>query len=207
VNTRIKICGITNREDALAATSYGADAMGFIAVEGSPRYVSEQDFFEIAEDAPLFVTRVVVVNMAEDAENYCAEYVQHYSDTAGTSLLHAPFRIRAFRIRDEASLREIADYPDAVGAILLDTYHKDKLGGGGETFDWDLAREAKRLTDKPIILAGGLTPENVQDALEAVRPYAVDVSSGIEASLGVKDHAKVKAFIRAVREWDLRQDG
>jgi phosphoribosylanthranilate isomerase len=203
--TRIKICGITNRQDALAAVSYGADVLGFIGVEGSPRYVSEQDFFEIAEDAPLFVTRVMVVDKAEDAEEYCAEYVQHYTDTAGTARLHAPGRIRAFRIRDESSLREIADYPDDVGAILLDTYHHDKLGGSGETFDWALAREAKSLTDKPIILAGGLTPENVQDALEAVRPYAVDVSSGVETTPGVKDHAKVKAFIQAVHEWDLRQ--
>ena len=79
------------------------------------------------------------------------------------------------------------------------------LGGSGETFDWSLAVRAKALTDRPVILAGGLTPENVQDALEAVRPFGVDVSSGVEASPGVKDYAKVSAFVRAVREWDLRQ--
>ena len=86
-------------------------------------------------------------------------------------------RIRAFRMRDESTLREIETYSEPVGAILLDTYHKDMLGGSGETFDWSLAARAKALTDRPIILAGGLTPENVQDALEAVRPYGVDVSS------------------------------
>lgn len=204
--TRIKICGITNTEDLEAAVAYGADALGFIGVPSSPRYVSEQGFFEIAEDAPLFVPRVVVVDKAEDAEEYCAEYVQHYSNTARDSLGSAPRRIRAFRVRDEASLRELAEYAHPVGAVLLDTYHSDKLGGGGETFDWELAREAKRLTDRPVILSGGLTPDNVQDALEAVHPYAVDVASGVEASPGIKDHAKVRAFIRAVREWDIRQE-
>lgn len=204
--TRIKICGITNTDDLEAAVAYGADALGFIGVKGSPRYVSEQDFFEIAEDAPLFVPRVVVVNAPEDAEEYCAEYLQFYTDTEDNALGVAASRIRAFRVHDAASLQELADYTYPVGAILLDTYHQDKLGGSGETFNWELAQEAKRLTDRPLFLAGGLTPENVQDALECVRPYGVDVSSGVEASPGIKDHAKVKAFIRAVREWDLRQD-
>jgi phosphoribosylanthranilate isomerase len=203
--TRIKICGITNKDDMEAAVSYGADALGFIGVKGSPRYVSEQEFFEIAEDAPLFVPRVVVVERTEEAEEYGAEYVQNYSDTAHDSFVSIPPRIRTFRMRDAASLEELKNYSYPVSAILLDTYHKDKLGGSGETFNWELAREAKRLTDKPILLAGGLTPENVPDALEAVHPYAVDVSSGVEASPGVKDHAKVLAFVRAVREWDLRQ--
>ena len=201
---RVKICGITNTEDLSAAVAYGADALGFIGVQGSPRYVSEQAFFEIAEDAPLFVPRVVVVDKPEDAEEYCAEYIQFYTDTRDNALGAAPSRIRAFRVRDEASLRELAAYTYPVGAVLLDTYHADKLGGSGETFNWDLAREAKRLTDRPLILAGGLTPDNVQDALEAVRPYGVDVSSGVEAAPGLKDHAKVRAFIRAVRAWDLK---
>ena len=195
--TRIKICGLTNAEDVLAAAAYGADALGFIAVKGSPRYVSEQDFFEIAEHAPLFVPRVVVVNAPEDAENYCAEYVQFYTDTDDNALGWAHSRIRAFRVRDEASLRELADYTYPVGAVLLDTYHPDKFGGAGQTFDWGLAQEAKRLTDRPLILAGGLTPDNVQDALQSVRPFAVDVASGVESAPGVKDHAKIRAFIRA----------
>lgn len=193
--------------DALAAAEAGADALGFIAVPGSPRFVPPEVYHEISAALPLFVKRVVVAFRPEDAEEYLAEYVQHYEDTVDKSRFRrgAAWRIRAFRMRDETSLAEVAAYPDPVGAVLLDTYHKDALGGSGETFDWSLAARAKALTDRPIILAGGLTPENVQDALTAVRPYAVDVASGVEAAPGVKDHAKLRAFIRAVREWDLAQ--
>ena len=88
----------------------------------------------------------------------------------------------------------------------MDAYHKDKLGGSGETFNWDLAIEAKRRFDVPIILAGGLTPDNVEEAIAKVQPYAVDVSSGVEAEPGRKDHAKLKAFLQAVRRADLRRD-
>lgn len=205
--TRIKICGITNRQDALFAAEAGADALGFIAVPGSPRYLSIQRQFEIAETLPLFVQSVVVVQKPEDAEEYWLNFVQYYEET---DLWHQAVnsrekRIRAFRMRDESSLREIEAYQEPVGAILLDTYHKEMLGGSGETFDWSLAVKAKALTDRPVILAGGLTPENVADALEAVRPYGVDVSSGVEVSPGEKDYAKIKGFVRAVREWDVRQ--
>ena len=201
--TRIKICGLTNLHDAQAAVAAGADALGFIAVPGSPRYVDGQTYYEITTDLqPLFVQCVAVVQRPDGAEEYVPDYVQHYQDLPAWGL--ASSRIRAFRMRGESSLREIEAYRDPVGAILLDTYHQDKLGGSGETFDWSLAAQAKSLTDRPIILAGGLTPDNVQDALDAVRPYAVDVSSGVESSPGVKDHVKMKAFVRAVREWDLR---
>ncbi len=205
--TRIKICGIASGLDALAAADAGADALGFIAVPGSPRYLPPEFYSEISAALPLFVKRVVVAHRPEDAEEYLAEYVQHYEDTTDKSRFRrgAQWRIRAFRMRDESSLAEIAAYSDPVGAVLLDTYHKDTLGGSGETFDWSLAARAKALTDRPVIVAGGLTPDNVQDALEAVRPYAVDVASGVESSPGIKDHAKIKAFVRAVREWDLAQ--
>ena len=205
--THIKICGITNRPDALAAAEAGADALGFIAVPGSPRYVDTQQQFEISEDLPLFVRCVVVVQRPEDAEEYGLDYVQYYEDTPhwNCAVGFREERIRAFRMRDESSLQEIEIYTETVGAILLDTYHEGMLGGSGEAFDWSLAARAKTVTDRPIILAGGLTPENVQEALEAVRPFAVDVASGVESVPGVKDHAKVRAFVRAVREWDLRQ--
>ncbi len=206
--TRIKICGVSNGLDAMAAADAGADALGFIAVPGSPRFLPPEVYSEISAALPLFVKRVVVAHRPEDAEDYLAEYVQHYEDTTDKSRFRrgAQWRIRAFRMRDETSLAEIAAYPGPVGAVHLDTYHKDTLGGSGETFDWSLAVRAKQLADRPIILAGGLTPDNVKDALDAVRPYAVDVSSGVEASPGVKDHAKIKAFVRAVREWDLAQN-
>lgn len=205
--TRIKICGISNGLDAIAAANAGADALGFIAVPGSPRFVPPEVYHEISATLPLFVKRVVVAYRPEDAEEYLAEYVQHYEDTTDKSRFRrgAAWRIRAFRMRDESSLAEIAAYPDPVGAVLLDTYHKTMLGGSGEAFDWSLAARAKTLTDRPIILAGGLTPDNVKEALDAVHPYAVDVASGVEAAPGVKDYAKLNAFVRAVREWDLAQ--
>jgi len=205
--TRIKICGISNGLDAAAAAEAGADALGFIAVPGTPRFVPPEVYHAISAALPLFVKRVVVAHRPEDAEEYLAEYVEHYADTTDKSRFRrgAAWRIRAFRMRDESNLAEIAAYPDAVGAVLLDAYHKDRLGGSGEMFDWSLAVRAKALTARPVMLAGGLTPENVTAALDAVRPYAVDVSSGVESSPGVKDHAKVRAFIRAVRAWDLGQ--
>ena len=206
--TRIKICGISNQEDALRATEGGADALGFIGVPGSPRFVTPEVYGEISEALPPFVKRVIVVLKPEDAEDYPADYVQHYADTTdkGRFRRGSPWRIRAFRMRDAASLQELADYADPVGAVLLDAYHPNMLGGAGETFNWDLAVRAKALTDRPVLLAGGLTPDNVQAALEIVRPYGVDVASGVEARPGVKDAAKLRAFIRAVREWDLRQE-
>jgi len=114
--------------------------------------------------------------------------------------------VRAFRVRDASSLKEIETYcaqfmPDA---IHLDTYHKEKLGGSGEAFNWELAIEAKQRFTLPIVLAGGLTPENVEEAILRVRPYAVDVSSGVESEPGRKDHAKLRAFIQAVKRADAR---
>ena len=205
--TFIKICGLTNRPDALAAAEAGANLLGFIGVPGGPRYLDTQQHWEITEDLPPFVQRVIVVQQPGDDEEYGSDYVQHYGDTEWATRASgmAWKRIRVFRMRDESSLAEIAAFKEPVAAIHLDTYHKDKLGGAGETFDWSLAVRAKALTDRPIMLAGGLTPENVQAALGAVRPYAVDVASGVESSPGVKDWAKMKAFVRAVREWDLRQ--
>ncbi len=205
--TRIKICGLTNQSDALAAADAGADALGFIAVPGSVRCLSPETYQEISATLPLFVKRVVVSHRPEDAEDYLGEYVQYYEDTADKSRFRrgSQWRIKAFRMQGESSLAEIEAFSEPVGAILLDAYHKDKLGGAGETFDWSLAVRAKALTEWPVILSGGLTPENVQDALETVRPYGVDVASGVESAPGIKDHAKIKAFVRAVREWDLRQ--
>jgi phosphoribosylanthranilate isomerase len=196
--TRIKICGITNLADARAAISFGADALGFIGVPSSPRYITPETFAEIEAALPPYVGRVAVVQRPEDAAPYAADYVQYYEES--TAPIRAGTRhIRCFRMKDESSLAEIKAFALAVTAFHLDTYHKDKLGGSGEVFNWDLAVEAMRRTDKPIILAGGLVPENVAEAVRAVRPYAVDVSSGVEAEPGRKDHEKLRAFIEAVR--------
>jgi phosphoribosylanthranilate isomerase len=210
--TRIKICGITNGEDARAAVDYGADALGFIMVPESPRFVRNADcLVQIIRGVPPFVGRVAVMRDAsnldclptDDAEDLFDTF-QLYDNTCWPSNGDARL-VFAARIRDCASLDQV-DTSIEWDALLLDTFHKDKLGGSGETFNWDLAVEAKERFGKPIILAGGLTPENVGEAIAKVRPYAVDVSSGVEAEPGRKDHAKLKAFIRAVREADRLLD-
>jgi phosphoribosylanthranilate isomerase len=216
--TRIKICGITNREDALAAVAYGADALGFIFVPGTPRYMGQNpELDSILHSLPPFVSPVGVCldwTSAALLRGTAIDTIQYYGEPsepieAPTEMNPGRFAggkrmLRAFRVRDEASLeeieREIAVFRPH--ALHLDAYHPKMLGGAGTTFNWDLAVEAKRRFDLPIVLAGGLTPDNVGDAIHAVRPYAVDVSSGVEAEPGRKDHDRLRAFIRAVHETD-----
>lgn len=203
--TRIKICGLTNNEDARVAVDAGADALGFIAVPNTPRYVSPDDARSAMLGLPPFVTRVIVVKNPLESVGYPADTLQYYANDAALPAKNFR-RIRVFRIRDETSLNEIAEYRFTPDAILLDAYHESALGGAGVTFDWKLALHAKEmLGDLPIILAGGLTPDNVAEAVLSVRPYAVDVSSGVEAEPGRKDHDKVRRFIAAVRQIDLSQ--
>jgi phosphoribosylanthranilate isomerase len=208
--TRVKICGITNGEDALAAIRLGAHALGFIFVPDTPRFIGDGDRFErLAEGLPPFVGRVGVC--AEPAQIPGERMrrltaIQFYSDGTDAGTEAHPDRIQAFRISDAASLAQV-DAALARGrpsAIFLDAFRKDKLGGSGETFDWDIAVEARRRFSLPLILAGGLTPDNVEEAVERVRPFAVDVSSGVEAEPGRKDHARLKAFIDAVHRADER---
>lgn len=198
--TRIKICGITNAEDARAAVQLGADALGFIGVPDTPRYVSPEEMRTASAGLPPFVNRVVVVREMLASAGYSTDTIQYYS---GDNVAPGFRRIRVFRIKDETSLAELRDYRYTPDAVLLDAFHDTTLGGAGKTFDWSLALEAKRiLGDLPLILAGGLTPENVFDAVRTVRPYAVDVSSGVEAEPRRKDHDKIRRFIEAVRAAD-----
>ena len=208
MGTRIKICGITNSEDARAAIDYGADALGFIMVAESPRYVTMRQAYEIGLETPPFLTKVAVMrDYAEHRDvlprgfTACQYYTNRLMSDPVDDRSH--YRIRAYQVRDWDSLQEIAATYQEAAAIFLDTYHKDKLGGSGETFNWELAIEVKARFGLPIILAGGLTPDNVAEAVTTIRPYAVDVSSGVEAEPGRKDHAKLRAFIRAVRQADL----
>ena len=203
--TKIKICGITNERDALAAVEYGADMLGFIGVPESPRFVTPAQFVKIAQVLPPFFPTVIVVNRPEAGFKYPSLLIQHYSEPDRSAPSSGPTgqdRIRAFRIKDERSLDDLRAYAPPVHAVLLDAYSSSVLGGSGHSFPWKLALQAKSITDRPIILAGGLTPYNVADAVAGVRPFAVDVASGVEASPGVKDHDKVRAFINAVREFD-----
>jgi len=201
--TKIKICGITNLEDANAAADLGADALGFIFVPDTPRYIEPQTASRIIRELPPFITRVGVFADASPEEIHktiqtCGlNAIQlHGSETPEYCReIKCAKVIKAFRVKDRNSLFPIPEYQ--VDAYLLDTYVKGKKGGTGETFNWELAKEAKPYGR--IIIAGGLTPENVAAAIQNVQPYAVDVSSGVEARPGKKDHAKIRAFIENVR--------
>jgi len=203
MSTIVKICGITSIADGLAAAEAGADAVGLMFHDQSPRQVSLKTATEIARKLPPFVIKVgVFVNAPEDAVlraiGECGLNIAqfHGGETPEFCALFPIMTIKAFRIRDAESLQALPDY--STDAWLLDACVPGKLGGTGAKFNWDLAVEAAKL-GRPIFLAGGLTPENVGDAVRQVQPYAVDVSSGVEAAPGRKDHAKVRAFVKAAK--------
>jgi len=196
--TRVKVCGIRSLEDALAAAEYGADALGFVFYGKSPRFIEAAEAAAIIRKLPPFITPVALfVNAHEDSVNAVLDetgidVVQFHGDeTPDYVSLFSRRTIKALRIKDERSISDMHKYD--VNAILADAYCPDAYGGTGETFNWDILAGLKSC-DR-IILAGGLGPENVADAIRKVRPYAVDVSSGVEASPGVKDHARLRRFI------------
>jgi len=202
MRTRIKICGIKHRDDALKAVEFGADAIGLIFVEKSPRYISLTEGRFIAESMPPFVTVVgLFMNAAAEEIREALKVVPinllqfHGDETAQfCDQFEMPY-IKVLRMRENVNVVAYAqDYPNAAG-ILLDTYH-EKGGGSGETFDWSLIPDDMPL---PLILAGGLNPDNVASAVETVKPYAVDVSSGVESEPAIKDHQKIEQFIKEVQ--------
>jgi phosphoribosylanthranilate isomerase len=202
--TRVKICGITRVEDARAAIDSGADALGLVFYSKSPRYVELSVAANIARTIGPFVTIVgLFVNAGEaqvreavktvgldmlqfhgdEDEVYCAQFERPY--------------IKAIRMSPELDVKEVmTKYPSARG-FLFDAWNKDKYGGTGETFEWDRLSILKESvdTDIPFILAGGLTPENVNQAVAAVKPYAIDVSGGVELSPGIKSPELIQQFI------------
>jgi phosphoribosylanthranilate isomerase len=196
---RVKICGITNLDDALAAIDAGADALGFVFFEKSPRHVNPMQASAIIAKLPPFVQTVgLFVNEEAELVNWTADFcgldiVQLHGDEEPEYCPEIRRRvIKAFRVKDAASLVSLRRYN--VAGILLDAWSPAAPGGTGETFNWDLAREAA--AGGRLILAGGLTPDNVRQAVEQVLPYSVDVSSGVEAAPGKKDSEKVREFIR-----------
>ena len=203
MRTRVKICGITSTEDAHEAVKQGADAIGLVFYANSPRNVSAAQAAEIIARLPAFVT---VVGLFVDAE---ASFIQAVLSQVRLDLLQfhgdespavcrqfsRPY-MKAIRVKSETNLVQYStDYADAK-ALLLDAFAEGVPGGTGLVFDWSLIPHNLPL---PIILAGGLNAENVGSAIEQVRPYAVDVSGGVEASKGIKDAAKIAAFMRGVR--------
>ncbi|MFP3870447.1 MAG: phosphoribosylanthranilate isomerase [Syntrophobacteria bacterium] len=199
---RIKICGITNEEDALAAARLGADALGFVFAP-SPRQISTERARDIVRVLPPLI-QTVGVFVDEEPEKvaatvrYCQlDLVQlHGSESAAYCRQLGRGVIKAVRLRAHSDLEGLSEYNGAVEALLLDTYAPRTYGGTGLTFDWNLALEAKNYGR--IILAGGLNPENVAAAISRVRPYAVDASSGLEQRPRVKDHAKMAGFVEQV---------
>jgi phosphoribosylanthranilate isomerase len=201
---RIKICGITNLEDAQLAAHLGAHALGFIFYPLSPRKVEpEVARAIIAQLPPLVLSVGVFVDEAaavvrELAARVGLDWLQLHGQESPDYCRSLSRRvIKAFRIKDETSLTLLAPYQGAAQAFLLDTYRSGQAGGTGETFDWQLACQAKKYG--PIILAGGLTPENVAQAIKIAQPQAVDVVSGVEATPGKKDPEKLRTFFAAVR--------
>src|SRR5574337_43030 len=173
---RVKICGLTSRDDALAAVEAGADALGFIFVERTPEEIER-------------IVRVCGLSLVQLHGQESPDRCDH---------LHAPF-IKAIRVRGEHDLKVMDHYPRA-RAFLLDTHVADRPGGTGRTFPWEIA--AKAVQRATIILSGGLTPNNVALAVTQVRPYGIDVCSGVEASAGRKDYQKVREFIEHARTAD-----
>ncbi len=200
---RIKICGMTNTEDAVAAAELGADAVGFVFAP-SPRQVSAEKAREIIMALPPLI-QTVGVFVDEDPEKvtsiaaFChLDLLQfHGKESPAYCRRFGQRVIKAVRVQNQNGLEGCSQYSGVVAALLLDTYVSGRPGGTGLTFDWNLALEAK--TYGRIILAGGLNPDNVAAAISAVKPYAVDASSGLEQKPGVKDHEKMARFIQAVR--------
>ncbi len=203
MKTRVKICGITNVADGLAAAEAGADMIGLMFYESSPRHITLARAAEISRALPPFLMRVgVFVNAPADfvlraiGECNLTMLQFHGDETSDFCTQFGLMNMKAIRVRDAESLTQLENYQ--TDAFLLDAHSKNGLGGTGEKFNWDLAVEAQKF-GKPIFLAGGLTPENVADAVRKVHPFGVDVSSGVESAPGIKDHAKVKAFITAAK--------
>ncbi|MCW5605700.1 MAG: phosphoribosylanthranilate isomerase [Burkholderiales bacterium] len=203
MRTRIKICGITRVEDALAAARLGADAVGLVFYAGSPRAVTPAQAREIIDALPPFVLPVGLFVNADAAavrETIAVAPVQllqfHGDESPGfCAEFGLPF-LRAVRVRAGTDLLQYAREFHAARGLLLDAWVEGARGGTGATFDWALIPPD---LPKPVVLSGGLNPDNVEQAVQRVRPWAVDVSSGVESAKGIKDAAKIEAFINGVR--------
>jgi len=203
-NVRSKICGITRIEDALAAAQAGADAIGFVFYAKSPRAVDVRQARAIIAELPPFVTTGgLFVNASRCELNEILEVVPldllqfHGDETPQDCEGYQRPWIKALRVRPGDDLEAACKQYAGARGILLDTYVAGVPGGTGEAFDWSLVPAH---LSKPIILAGGLSADNVGQAIAQVRPYAVDVSGGVEQAKGIKDAAKIEAFMRAVKQ-------
>ncbi len=211
--TRVKICGIGRLEDATVAVNNGVDALGFIFFAKSPRNILPEDAAEIIAGSPLFVDKVGV--FVDAPQERVVEYAQggltciqlHGTESVEycTKLReHLPFCqiIKAFRVSEESISTHFEPYNICVDAFLLDTYIQGAKGGTGLVFDWSIVPKLR--LRRQVILAGGLSLENIAEAISAVRPYAVDINSGVEDGPGIKNHDKIKKILRVVQSADVR---
>lgn len=209
IRTRVKICGITNHEDAANAVAAGADALGFNFYEESARYISPAIAAEICARVPVFVTTVglfvnepladvnrILNSVRLDLLQFHGDENPEYCDSVGHPYM------KALRATSKDQIQLEAQSFESARAILIDTATGGQFGGTGKTFDWHMLPEL----GKPLVLAGGLDATNVEDAIAATKPYAVDVSGGVELSRGVKDIAKMKNFVKAVQSADRSND-
>ncbi len=202
VMVKIKICGITNLEDALAAADFGADALGFVFYKDSPRCISQDEAKNIIRNLPPYIATVGVFvdKTPEEIEAVMAhvslDVAQLHGHEPPDACLIKGRVIKAIRVKELSDLEPLKHYH--VSAFLLDAYTPDSLGGTGQIFNWDIATEAKQFGN--IVLAGGLNPDNVKKAIRWVRPYAVDVSSGVEEKKGRKDLKKLRLFIERAKD-------
>ena len=208
MRTRVKICGITRIEDAICAVQSGADAIGLVFYAESPRNISLQVAQEIVDALPPFISVVgLFVNASENKIQTVLAQLRldvlqfHGDETAGEcAQFNLPY-LKAIRVKPDTNLLQYCDEFNSAQALLLDAHSDAAYGGTGQTFDWRLIPQN---LPTPIILAGGLNPENVGAAIRQVQPYAVDVSGGVELSKGIKDAAKIAAFMRQVNEAQSR---
>lgn len=202
---RVKICGLTCEEDVHAAVGYGAHAVGFVFEPSSSRYVGDRaDLIALLRSVPPFVVRVAVFGSLRDLPAHLWEEVDAVQFVSGEGDVVLPLHLRrilAVRLRSEQDVRQALHRQREVDALLVDAYHPQKMGGTGEIANWRLARLLREEATKPIILAGGLTLENVCEAIAQIQPFAVDVSSGLESAPGKKDHFKMKEFITNVQRF------
>lgn len=205
-SVKVKICGITSAEDATVAVEAGADALGFVFYRKSPRYIEPAMARQIIMGLPPLVLPVgvfvneeqsVVRNLMDDCGLSLAQL--HGSESAAYCQELGRPVLKALRVKDRSAFLALAEFRGRAGVrgFVLDAFSDQAYGGTGQVIDWQLAAEAAKAAN--ILLAGGLTPDNVQQAIQAVQPYGVDVSSGVEREPGKKDHEKVRAFIRAAR--------
>jgi phosphoribosylanthranilate isomerase len=215
MKVKVKICGITSNEDLVTVIEAGADAVGFVVnVSSSPRNITIEKAEKLMKNTPVFVKNVVVnvpkrlSELVETYERLRPDVLQIHGHNLSDSVIRKKLAntrlIRGIQVKSDYTVDEAVKAANTFDAVLVDSFIPGKFGGTGEVHDWELSKRVKeKVHPKPLILAGGLNPENVQNAVHVVKPYAVDVSSGVEAKPGIKDSKKVFEFIKNAKEVEV----